>query len=204
MSAEGVHEKVSDLVKRYVRKGSHILDIAAGEGALTYKLVKMGYNVVPADINIEQYKLSQPKPLKIDANKSLPFKDGSFDAVISVETIEHLENGYGFLREANRVLKQGGYLILTTPNTFSVVSRILYVIRGRPWGFSRRSYKNIGHINVVNIPLLKWWLEDNGFSHVITTANCIYLPPFCIGVNVEGSLAEFLGQVIIMVFKKVG
>lgn len=45
----------------------------------------------------------------------LPFPDGRFDSVIAGDVIEHLENPSQFLRESNRVLKDGGRLIISTP-----------------------------------------------------------------------------------------
>lgn len=45
----------------------------------------------------------------------LPFADESFDALIAGDVIEHLENPSHFLREANRVLKPDGKLVISTP-----------------------------------------------------------------------------------------
>jgi SAM-dependent methyltransferase len=49
-----------------------------------------------------------------------PFADGSFDAVICMETLEHLSYSPAhLLHEANRVLRDGGQLVLTTPNALA-------------------------------------------------------------------------------------
>ena len=45
----------------------------------------------------------------------MPFEKSSFDAVIAGDVIEHLENPSRFLREVSRVLKDGGRLIISTP-----------------------------------------------------------------------------------------
>lgn len=44
------------------------------------------------------------------------FNEGTFDAVISFETIEHLDNPLVFLKNINRILKEKGILIISTPN----------------------------------------------------------------------------------------
>jgi 2-polyprenyl-3-methyl-5-hydroxy-6-metoxy-1,4-benzoquinol methylase len=47
---------------------------------------------------------------------SWPVGDGLFDATVSIETIEHLENPRAFFREMARVTRSGGWIIVTTPN----------------------------------------------------------------------------------------
>lgn len=47
--------------------------------------------------------------------ENMPFADAAFDAVIAGDVIEHVENPSHFLREANRVLKIGGRLVISTP-----------------------------------------------------------------------------------------
>jgi SAM-dependent methyltransferase len=47
---------------------------------------------------------------------ALPFAAGSFDVVLSLQTIEHLWDQHTFLDECARVLRPGGRLALTTPN----------------------------------------------------------------------------------------
>ena len=46
----------------------------------------------------------------------LPFEDETFDAVTMFDLIEHVPDDAGAIREGLRVLKAGGYLLLSTPN----------------------------------------------------------------------------------------
>jgi ubiquinone/menaquinone biosynthesis C-methylase UbiE len=48
--------------------------------------------------------------------ENLAFSNQSFDAIISIEVIEHVSNPISYLKEANRVLKDDGLFMLTTPN----------------------------------------------------------------------------------------
>lgn len=47
---------------------------------------------------------------------SLPFADGVFDTVVSLETVEHIQDSEAFIIEITRVLKPSGLLIISTPN----------------------------------------------------------------------------------------
>jgi len=51
----------------------------------------------------------------VPAGSALPFPDGSFDAVLAFEVVEHVEDDSGLLEEVARVSRSGGMLILSTP-----------------------------------------------------------------------------------------
>ena len=62
---------------------------------------------------------------------SLPYPDNTFDTVLFCEVIEHLTQDPTFaLAELHRVLKPGGYLLLTTPNVFRL-QNVIDILRGR-------------------------------------------------------------------------
>ena len=48
--------------------------------------------------------------------EKLPYADNSFDLIVSLETIEHLDNPDKFLLELRRVIKPDGTIILSCPN----------------------------------------------------------------------------------------
>lgn len=58
---------------------------------------------------------------KIQKNEKLPFKDETFDCVVSHHVFEHLDDPYFYISELNRVLKKWGKIIISTPNTSSVL-----------------------------------------------------------------------------------
>jgi SAM-dependent methyltransferase len=61
----------------------------------------------------------------------LPYPDETFDVVLFCEVIEHLTQDPTFaLAELHRVLKPGGYLLVTTPNVFRL-QHLLYIMGGR-------------------------------------------------------------------------
>lgn len=64
-----------------------------------------------------------------DLNLNWPLPDKSFDAVFSLEVIEHLENPRHFAREISRILRPGGYALITTPNQLSLASKACLLLR---------------------------------------------------------------------------
>lgn len=54
--------------------------------------------------------------LRGDLNQNLPFDQNVFQCVFGLSVLEHLVNGCNFLKEAHRVLKPKGHLIIVTPN----------------------------------------------------------------------------------------
>ena len=64
-------------------------------------------------------------------NGKVPLADGSVDVVAAVEVIEHLENPRAFMRELVRLVKPGGWIVVTTPNQLSFLSLVTLVVKHR-------------------------------------------------------------------------
>jgi SAM-dependent methyltransferase len=74
----------------------------------------------------------------VDAS-TLPYGDKTFGAVICREVIEHVKNDSELLSEANRVLRDNGYLFITTPNCFNVLpDGVLHVRAYTPLTLEKR------------------------------------------------------------------
>lgn len=109
-----------------------ILDVPAGYGAFAQLLQQRGWGDIDCldIIAPEDFQLSGVNYRQYDAANPLPYPDASFDYVFSLEGIEHFQAPFPFVRELCRVLKPGGRLYLSTPNTFSVDARIKYLLSG--------------------------------------------------------------------------
>lgn len=108
-----------------------ILDVPSGHGAFAQELLKRGYSDIHClDINADNFKLPGVQFRQYDAAHPLPYPDGYFDYVFSIEGIEHFDSPFLFVKELCRVLKPGGKLYLSTPNTFSVDARLKYLVSG--------------------------------------------------------------------------
>ncbi len=88
-----------------------VLDIAGGRSASYYRyLPRTGIHVVGTNIS----KSAGAETL-VDMNAPLPFADDSFDAVLLFNALYIADDSLKTLREARRVLKQGGALYIATP-----------------------------------------------------------------------------------------
>jgi SAM-dependent methyltransferase len=99
------------------------LDAPCGTGEVALALGRAGWDVVGLDRDPSTALASGVRAQAGDLERALPFADRSFDLVVSVEGIEHVEGQAAFLREAARVLAPGGSLVLTTPNVLGRPSR---------------------------------------------------------------------------------
>ncbi|HOZ80661.1 MAG TPA: methyltransferase domain-containing protein [Candidatus Woesebacteria bacterium] len=99
---------------------SSILDIGCYPLYLFQELEKQGYQL--SGISSQHESVNQPsiKTLNIETT-NFPYQDNSFDLVIFTEVIEHLTTNLdGIFKEIRRVLKPGGYVLLTTPNVLKI------------------------------------------------------------------------------------
>ncbi len=96
------------------------LDVGCREGYQSQWLKSKGYQVTSIDIekNYDQCQL-------VNVDEGLPFADASFDLIWCSEVIEHLHYPEKAKNEFWRVLKPGGQVIITTPNSYFWLMRLL-------------------------------------------------------------------------------
>tara|TARA_B100000508_G_scaffold24443_2_gene17623 strand:- start:16905 stop:17633 length:729 start_codon:yes stop_codon:yes gene_type:complete len=106
-------------------KGNRVLDVACGTGYGVSLICESGaLEVVGVDIDSDSISYAQKKYNHKNAKyicssaSKIPMPDEYFDAIVTFETIEHLEEEDRelYLRELRRVLKDDGVVILSTPN----------------------------------------------------------------------------------------
>jgi SAM-dependent methyltransferase len=96
-----------------------ICDLGCGSGWLTGILNAFGpatgVELSPDAVELAKTKYPAASFIAADATTWEPVP-GSFDVVVSQEVIEHIEAKESYLAVAQRALRAGGYLIMTTPN----------------------------------------------------------------------------------------
>jgi len=103
-----------------------VLEIGAGKGHNKLALVKMGYRFTAVDNDRESLKITAMNlayekaldsvELYVMDGRSLTFADGSFDSVVIVNLFHHVSDVERLLSEADRVLCEGGKLVLADFN----------------------------------------------------------------------------------------
>jgi 2-polyprenyl-3-methyl-5-hydroxy-6-metoxy-1,4-benzoquinol methylase len=105
--------------------------------------------------------------------QALPFTSGSFDVVVSCETIEHVPEPALAVEELARVLRRGGRLVLTTPNYLGPIGLYRGYMR-----LTGRRYTETGQpVNrLVTWPRTWRWFRRAGLSVVYASGSGHYLP----------------------------
>ena len=155
--------RLKNLVKTLPNEdGLKVLDAGCGEGHLLELLIKRNKNNIYYGIDLTPEALKKAKERCPDVRfiegdlSKIDIEDSFFDFIICTETLEHVDAYQKVINEFKRLLKPGGYLVITFPNEFWwTVSRFL---------LGRRPIKVPDHINsfspgsmqkYVSLPLVK-------------------------------------------------
>jgi SAM-dependent methyltransferase len=121
--------------KLALNKDSEVLDIASGSGgpalfmALTTGCRVTGYELHQAGVDQantaarEAHVDDRARFVQGDAREPLPFEPGAFDAVICIDSINHLYVRQAVLAEWHRVVRPGGRILFTDPITVTGMLR---------------------------------------------------------------------------------
>ncbi len=99
--------------------GGVVLDLGTGNGWLARALERAGAQAVATDASLDALAVARQQDtgrLTQASAEALPFPDSSFDAVATLEMLEHTEDPAAVLSECRRVLKPGGRLLVSVPN----------------------------------------------------------------------------------------
>jgi 2-polyprenyl-3-methyl-5-hydroxy-6-metoxy-1,4-benzoquinol methylase len=132
VSDEALYRLVAHVLQERRVRGAVLLDVGCGAGHLWSYVREQFARYVGVDaVRYQDFPSGADfYPVDLDTGRaSLP--DGCVDVVAAVETIEHLENPRAFMRELTRLVKPGGWVIVTTPNQLSLLSLLTLIIKRR-------------------------------------------------------------------------
>ena len=109
-------------------EGRKAIDIPAGNGVTTEILLQLGAQVKSFDLFPEYFRLPKHPCERANIAEGIPVPDAYADLLVCQEGIEHFKDQLQVLKECNRVLKDQGRLILTTPSYSDLASKFSYLV----------------------------------------------------------------------------
>jgi 2-polyprenyl-3-methyl-5-hydroxy-6-metoxy-1,4-benzoquinol methylase len=125
-------ERVGAL-RRFIRGRIHLaLDLGCRDGALVELLAIPNLSVIGVDIDLTALKSADERhvlrPCCADLWKpTIPFRSNSFDLVVAGEILEHVPFPDQLVAEIARVLRPGGSVVGSVPNSFRLKNRLLFL-----------------------------------------------------------------------------
>lgn len=160
----GVHEQAAVLVKKSFPAGASVLDVGAGAGAFSQRLADLGFRVTALDVDPEKWVPKEIPFVQLNIDTGIAASVPQvFDAACCLEVVEHVENPWNLLREIHRVVKPGGYLLLSTPNITSFLSRSIFFLTGQFHQFEEGDH-SYGHISPISAFELEYAARQSGWE----------------------------------------
>jgi len=165
--SEATKFSMENLVKQFepYRKNNRILDVGCGEGWILEIARKDNWNVYGTEYSSSAVKICEARGIKMYPGVLDPTKMdiNEFDVILSLDTVEHINNPKQDFGNMNKLLRKGGLLYVTTPNFNSYLRFIL-----------KKKYNIIKypeHLGYYTKKTLNLLLTDTGFkkNNLLTT-----------------------------------
>ena len=150
-----------DLIECHSPPGT-LMDFGCGAGLLLTRARARGWKVIGVEGSGPAAAHAKSSGLEVWEGAIESFStDATFDVVTAFHTVEHFADPIEFMKGAHRLLKPGGFVVLTTPDRHSVLGRLL----GKRWF----GYYNDEHVFFYDERSLRATLLKAGFADVIVT-----------------------------------
>ena len=133
------------------KKNKKVFDLGCGTGQYLLQLSSLGLECYGADISEEMLQSTRKKLTSLDVSDvtlinsdcyNLPFEDNFFDLIICIGVLEYLDDEKKALKEIKRLLRPGGFVIVTFPNFYklrNLINPYYYLIRIWTYLFGKKS-----------------------------------------------------------------
>lgn len=181
-----LNDIICDILKRKNIKDITFLDIGCGDGQfMKYVDAHLPKELKINFIGIDKYVVRKSFDFQLlndDVERKINLPSKTADIIVCAEIIEHLKNTDQFIQEAQRILKDDGDLIITTPNLASYLNRFLLLFGYQPYhaevsevesgfglgivygvlGRSKINNKTAGHLRMFTFRALRDFVEYYG------------------------------------------
>lgn len=167
MAIPGTHGRFLAFLAKLLEPGTRVLDVGAGQGALSAKLRDAGFDVSACELHPDMFECDGVECRAADLTQSIPYDDQAFDAAIAVEVMEHLVSPDRLFAEAARVVKPGGIFAMSTPNILSLKSRLRFLGCGFFYSFKPLDLENkhgLEHVSSLTLDQYRYLAHRNGFE----------------------------------------
>lgn len=153
-----------------IPKEKKIIDLGCGEGQMVEYFAKRRWNISGLDLNYSSKYVKKGDAL------NTKFQASSFDVVVCTDLIEHLNitEHEKLISEIRRILRNGGFLIFSSPNLAHLVSRISFLFTGRFIRTAKPDY----HPGDRPLKEYIWLLKKNNFKIIKIDTLPLGVPPF--------------------------
>ena len=132
------YQPAKTLLSLVLSPNSTIIEVGCGCGEFAEIVLRESSNTVhyvgldgsSANLALCKTLLSKHSFAMANFENRLPVGSETADILVSLEVIEHIATAESYLLELNRIIRPGGYLILSTPNAGFIGSRLNYLLRG--------------------------------------------------------------------------
>lgn len=171
ISSDVIYQMVATALRGRHSGGGLLLDVGCGRGQLWQYVADLFDHYAGADVVRYECFPEEASFYTVDLDTGrVPLPEGSADAVAAVETIEHLENPRAFLRELVRLAKPGGWIVITTPNQLSLLSKLTLLLFNEFNAFRAASYP--AHLTALLEVDLRRIAAENHLEEVAVDYSC--------------------------------
>jgi ubiquinone/menaquinone biosynthesis C-methylase UbiE len=147
--------------------GKEVLEIGCGNGRFTSFLAKKCKRLAAIDLSEKEISDAKEKfpdiDFRIGAGENLEFEDGSFDAVVFSWSLHHHSDPAKSLKEAARVLKDEGRILINEPMLESEITKLFHIFDDEE-GLLKKAAKAISGCSLAvekeKIITTKWSFDD--------------------------------------------
>lgn len=157
-----------------------LLDVGCAGGDLAAVLATRGWHAHGAEVEAALVDAARARGVdarRVDLDREpLPWPEGTFDAIVAAEVLEHVIDTDHVLAEIARVLRPGGALVVTTPNLASLENRVRLLL-GRYPMWMDVGVEGAGHLRYYTPRVLRAQLARHGLRVERHVGNWVPLVP---------------------------